>query len=197
MNDSQKAEIEAIGGQDLLDQIIAAAGTRKAELEQNAVERKSTDEQVPTKDTQVPTEDESQEKLVHAVAEEVVQLLAAKVPTGDKADDTAKTPDAEEKTPETKSLAAQVADELQLTNLSKALEFIAVQQKDFATQLAALQQADDTKIAAKVEAAPRFSWYRASQADSTVLTDGDALKTAAPEPPVAVQGIIAAISEGS
>jgi len=97
----------------------------------------------------------------------------------------------------TTELVNRVAEALHLGDLSKTFEDqsktlaqLLEENKALKTQLETLEQDDEKRLAEKqLNALPRYSWYRASQAAETELTAAEATKAGGPRTPRAIQAI--------
>jgi 2'-5' RNA ligase len=114
--------------------------------------------------------------------------------------------------PKAKELAAEVAEELQLSSLDEALKSLSESNAQLASsvkamseeiqvlkaQLAESQKDDEQRLAEKTLNTPRFSWYRASQAAETVLgesaKDLDLAKKGKPRAASAIEGIASIVA---
>jgi len=95
-----------------------------------------------------------------------------------------------------KELVKTVADELQLGELSTAFkafgDVVATLVKGvnaLNTRMETLEKDDVVKLAEKATQLPRYSWFRASTAAETVLSESDALKSTKTRSPSVVQNI--------
>lgn len=180
MNDRQAKAITAIGdavGADLLTAITDTAAAKREELD-GKVEHKNAQSgtgapDVSTKDTQ--TTQPIPGAVEAATVETTMKALAAAV-------------------------TEQIVEQLQLTALSSKLEGMDKTITDLSGNLEAVtdrvtatEVSDDRRLAEKMEAAPRFAWFQASQATETVLNPTNladaALKSAKPTVPRAVVSI--------
>ena len=183
MKDDEKTAFATIGSEvgvpDLVDQVTASGQEAKAALDARKVERKSVEEPEPegTKEEQVaaPVAVEAPpatQKVPGVVANLTAELAKSIEPAPE-----------DEPTPTGQpapapDLATQVAETLQLGELSKVLETMTADLKALKDEnatlqstLASLTRADEVKQAEAVQTLPRMSWMRASQAAETIIGD--------------------------
>jgi len=141
----------------------------------------------------------TKEKEQDGVAFKSVEGTQAEPAAG--TDTAAQSNDAENKQGESqagsKAFVQTVAEELQLGELSTAFkafgDVVATLVKEtntLSTRVKTLEQDDVTKLAQKEAQLPRYSWFKASTAAETVLSENDALKsTQAPKAPSVIKSI--------
>jgi len=165
MNDQQKAAIAAIGEEtgvpDLVEQIVAQANQAREELDAQGKPRKSMEEK--------PVEEREPE--IESAESEDVEAVAETEPAVDP--------------------VKAVVDALQLDLLSKALEDLTASVKAINERLDTVESTvnqTEAEIKAKVaDEIPRYSWFRAPQAEETV-SDGKDTPNIAQNP--VVQGLV-------
>jgi len=187
MNDEQKAAFDQIGKEvgveDLADLIIAEGQAAKESLDARRVERKEVEDPSSQEEKEGPSVNPGQgvSNVVATLANLAKSIAEGEQDLGE-ASAEAQVPLSDLPAVPASDIALEVAEALQLGELSKMLEGLTadfkVLKEENATlrsTLASLQQADEVKQAQVAQALPRLSWMRASQAAETVIGD----KTAA------------------
>jgi len=222
MKDEEKTAFQTIGSEvgidDLVDQVTAAGQEAKTALDARKVERKSKSEDTDKGETEdvkeeAPVEEQEQEQAqpvatpgIPNVVASIASRVTPRVESKEAKEETTPAPleTGQDATPETEtSIAAQVAEELQLGQLSEVLESLGKSVKTLRDEVAAIQstladvtRSEEVKKAEMVQTLPRLSWMRASQAQETEIPSGaaQALKAKNADPiPDAVKGIAANI----
>lgn len=211
MDDKQRKVFEAIGSEigmsDFVSYLEGKADKMKEVLDANNVEHKDTkNEQVP-----VETSNEAKDKspldelnLTPEVVQFLVDAVADKqIPPKKEDEEDEEDEEGEDKKPMSKDFDELVKtlqlDELSkvILNLSSEVASLKASHAKVTSTLAQVVDSREKDVAARVAAAPRFSWFEASKAADTVLGDDDELKSAAPRNPTlpnAVEGISAMIA---